>query len=137
MYFIRGKMNFGSHYITNDALRASKLLGIELQFWLDLIETLKRYNKEGKVLFRARREEGEWCLQDTVFNSEKTYRIYFKEVDGQRIEDAIVSNGYKFEKIEKEIDNLEDVIYDRPLSESYIQFITPEYKHLLAANRDL
>lgn len=133
MHWVRAKMNFGPNYITNGELRASKLIGIEFDFWLDFIDKVARYNYEGKVLFRSRREDGEWCIQDTVFDSAETYAEYFEEVNGARIEQAIRDSGYVFIKTETTIDNLEDVIYERPLSESYIQLVAPGYEHLLAS----
>lgn len=133
MHWVRAKMNFGPNYITDTELRASKLLGIEFDFWVDFISKVARYNREGKILFRSRREDGEWCIQDTVFDSAETYATYFEEVEGLRIEEAIIANGYEFEKTETTIESLEDVIYERPLSESYIQLIAPGYEHLLAS----
>jgi hypothetical protein len=136
MLWVRTKMNFGPNYITNHNLRASKLLGIEFDFWLEFIDKIVEYNQAGKILFRARREEGDYGIQDTVFDSAESYAEYFEYVNGTRVEEAIIANGYDFIKTQTEIGTLDEVIYERSLSDSYIMLIAPGYEHLLA-NGDL
>lgn len=136
MHFVRSYMSLGPNYITDTNLRASKLLDEEFQFWLDFVEKLKKYNREGKILFRARREDGDWALQDTVFDSEETYKEYYKDVDGDRIIKNFEDKGYTIFKIEKTIKDLNEVIYDSTVSEPYIQLIANGYEHLLT-NGDL
>lgn len=136
MHFVRSYMSLGPNYITDTNLRASKLLDEEFQFWLDFVEKLKKYNREGKILFRARREDGDWALQDTVFDSEETYKEYYKDVDGDRIIKNFEDKGYTIFKIEKTIKHLDEVIYDSTVSEPYIQLIANGYEHLLT-NGDL
>ena len=136
MHFVRSYMSLGPNYITDTNLRASKLLDEEFQFWLDFVEKLKKYNREGKILFRARREDGDWALQDTVFDSEETYKEYYKDVDGDRIIKNFEDKGYTIFKIEKTIKDLDEVIYDSTVSEPYIQLIANGYEHLLT-NGDL
>ena len=132
MLWVRTKMNFGPNYITNHNLRASKLLGIEFDFWLEYIRKMVEFHDAGKILFRARREEGDYGIQDTVFDSTESYAEYFEYVEGARVEEAIINKGYDFIKIETAVDNLEDVIYERPITDSYIMLIAPGYERLLA-----
>lgn len=138
MYHVRVKMDFGEGYLSDPNLRASRLLGIEWEFWLQYVEIMKTYNSNGKILFRARREDpGGWAIADTVFDSEQTYNEYFAAVNGARIEQAMTDAGYQWIKEIQEIDDLEVVINERPHDQTYYQLVSPEYAYLLPVESDL
>lgn len=138
MYWVRTRQDFGDDYLTNPDSRASRLLGIEWDFWLNYVAVMRRYNEEGKLLFRARRQDPDgWAITDTVFDTEDNYNAYFAEVDGSRIEAAMTSHGYQFIKEVTIVDEIETVINERPLDDTYFQLITPEYGYLIAGDSDI
>lgn len=133
MHWVRTRFNFGPNYIQNPQLRASVLLDIEFEFWLEYIDKIAEYGKLNKILYRARRNDvDDWCITDIVTDSKETYDEYFRYVNGQRIEEAFARSKYEFQKTEITIESLEEVIFERPESETYVQVIVPEYSHLLA-----
>ena len=138
MHWVRTRFNFGPDYINDNNLRASNLLDLDFSFWLDYINKIAEYGNSEKILYRARRnDEGDWCITDTVFSSKEVYDEYFEYVNGIAIEKAFERSIYEFEKTETTIESLDEVIYERPANQTYVQVVQPGYEHLIFQGFDL
>ena len=65
---------------------------------------------EGKILFRARRETGDWAMSDTVFINRDAYDELNSRIDGTRVENDLLEMGYTIKKEMKKINSIDEVL---------------------------
>ncbi len=111
MYFVRTYLNYGSNYIDDDTKRTSIYLEhYGEDFWKNFSRTLQSMYDEGKILFRARRETGDWAMSDTVFINRDAYDELNSRIDGTRVENDLLEMGYTIKKEMKKINSIDEVL---------------------------
>jgi len=111
MYFVRTYINYGPNYIDDETKRTSLYLEhYGKDFWKNLPVTLQSMFDEGKILFRARRETGNWAMSDTVFRDRAACDEYTTRINGAKIEEGLFEMGYTIIKEIKKIDSIDEVL---------------------------
>lgn len=111
MFFVRTYFDYGPNYISDDTKRSSLYLAhYGEEFWHNLPVVLKSMYAEGKILFRARREDNEWGMCDTVYRDRAAYEEYSSRINGPRIEEGLTNMGYTLKKEMRKIESVEEVL---------------------------